>query len=117
MVRPTYEGDTLVAHYIPFSKRVSLVLENTQPLGYGPRIAQVLYFFLMLPPNPHSVDLEWQLVDIANASYQKVSVSLYDTFGDDSVGEWDNGHSKCKYSNLTSPFRICVRSFYNQAPT
>lgn len=87
MVRPTYEGDILVALYIPFSKRVNLVLENTQPLGYGPRIAPVLHFFLMLSPNPHFIDPEWQLVDIANASYQKVSVSLYDTLGNDSVGE------------------------------
>ncbi|KAF9532324.1 hypothetical protein CPB83DRAFT_847650 [Crepidotus variabilis] len=28
---------------------------------------------------------EWQLVDIATAAYQKVSVSLYDTLGNDSV--------------------------------
>lgn len=35
-----------------------------------------------------TVRIEWQLVDIANASYHKVSVSVYDTLGNDSVGKW-----------------------------
>ena len=30
---------------------------------------------------------EWQVVDLAVHAYQKVSVSLYDTLGKDSVGE------------------------------
>ena len=30
--------------------------------------------------------IEWQIVDIACQSYQKVTVSLYDTLGKDSVG-------------------------------
>lgn len=30
--------------------------------------------------------IEWQIVDIACQTYQKVSVSLYDTLGKDSVG-------------------------------
>lgn len=29
---------------------------------------------------------EWQIIDIALQSYDKVSVSLYDTLGKDSVG-------------------------------
>lgn len=50
-----------------------------------------LHIFLILYRNIDSPDLEWQLIDIAVASYQKVSVSLYDTLGSDSVGEWDIG--------------------------
>ena len=30
--------------------------------------------------------VEWQTIDIALQSYQKVAVSLYDTLGKDSVG-------------------------------
>jgi len=32
------------------------------------------------------IDVEWQLVDIACQTYNKVGVSLYDTLGKDSVG-------------------------------
>lgn len=32
-------------------------------------------------------DAEWQVIDIALQSYDKVSVSLYDTLGQDSVGQ------------------------------
>lgn len=31
---------------------------------------------------------EWQIIDIALQSYNKVSVSLYDTLGKDSVGKY-----------------------------
>jgi long-chain acyl-CoA synthetase len=47
-----------------------------------------LHISLILCPDADPSDLEWQLIDIAAASYQKVSVSLYDTLGTDSVGEW-----------------------------
>ena len=47
------------------------------------------HIFLILCSDTDSSNLEWQLIDIAAASYQKVSVSLYDTLGSDSVGEWD----------------------------
>ncbi|KAF8905973.1 hypothetical protein CPB84DRAFT_1813952 [Gymnopilus junonius] len=35
---------------------------------------------------------EWQIVDLALQAYQKVSVSLYDTLGRDSVGEIEHAH-------------------------
>lgn len=38
--------------------------------------------------------LEWQIVDIAAQSYNKVTVSLYDTVGNDSVGEKDPIYSE-----------------------
>lgn len=31
--------------------------------------------------------LEWQIIDLALQGYQKITVSLYDTLGKDSVGE------------------------------
>jgi long-subunit acyl-CoA synthetase (AMP-forming) len=34
----------------------------------------------------YRLDKEWQVIDLATQAYKKVSVSLYDTLGQDSVG-------------------------------
>lgn len=59
--------------------------------------------------------VEWQIVDIALQTYQKVSVSLYDTLGKDSVG-------KCTFPAPVNPnayaggsihvFPFILSSFY-----
>lgn len=43
--------------------------------------------------------IEWQIVDIACQTYQKVTVSLYDTLGKDSVGMFSDVVNI--FSNLT----------------
>jgi len=72
-----------------------------------------LHIFLILYPNSDSSDLEWQLIDIAVASYQKVSVSLYDTLGSDSVGERDIEHSvKQPNEAFQNMCKVSLYSFY-----
>ncbi|KAF8350833.1 long-chain-fatty-acid-CoA ligase [Amanita rubescens] len=41
---------------------------------------------------------EWQIVDLALQSYQKVEVSLYDTLGQDSVGNINHAHITVVFS-------------------
>ena len=72
-----------------------------------------MHVLFMLSPNTDSSDSEWQLIDIAVASYQMVSVSLYDTLSDDSVGEWKTEYFQCK--NLTCYQNICkIISMFNR---
>lgn len=42
---------------------------------------------------------EWQLVDLATHAYEMVSVSLYDTLGKDTVGEYDRCVSVVTYTD------------------
>ena len=47
-----------------------------------------MYFFAKISklPSNSQFTIEWLIVDIACQTYQKVSVSLYDRLGKDSVG-------------------------------
>jgi len=83
-------GDaTSAAHSTICSPRVSLEEETWKLLEFGLGIDLVRYSILLTELNGSDSfsSLEWQIIDIAIYSYQKVAVSLYDTLGKDSVGE------------------------------
>jgi hypothetical protein len=70
----------------PCSTRASSEAENTRLLVFGRKTGQESIVPLIITLLADIRSLEWQIVDIACSSYRKVSVSIYDTLGKDSVG-------------------------------
>jgi hypothetical protein len=88
-VMSTFAGDTSGVPLRLCSGRGRWAVESMKQWEFGPLIVQVCLIYIRTPwlvgfSHPY---VEWQIIDIALQTYDKVSVSLYDTLGKDSVGQ------------------------------